>query len=481
MRLRSQTRESGRASLRQKEAKASSSNGKSSRSKSHDNRKRKTHKKHYVKKRKDNKTSKTNVKESSEVAGSSRDSSTEPGKSTGKIRPRKRNLCSACCEGLKRRKTDDHERRRSDRLVVKNYKLPFEQLPVVVKLHIFKYLSPQNRGTVALVCKEWANLLRSPRLWSRLDLSCFDPPEKKVKHYPNMKPFQFKWFTTIQDYNAYKDRMDIFFEFLAVVQPRLRSLSFQFDVGNEMDDWLLKISDFLDNCQCRDLTKLRVNWTETPVQPPCMRSFCCLFNKVRLMLRQHLERTPYFHDFLEKITSCIPNLQNLTMPFEWSPRSVLLLSRFTNLRSLTLKCYVNMHNLSQDLLDALLRAMPKLQYLSLEIVILTYSSKKLYRKKHSDLQTLDLSGSKGFFLSSLVTPQLRVLRTHRHPWRGPLVASRTNTIPCLYDLVRHDAPMLTHINKHKLHAYWLDFMYDELDTCLENLCPCKYHRVEANA
>lgn len=392
-------------------------------------------------------------------------------------------MCSSCGKRWKRfrHSHDDEERRHSRRLVVKNFKLPFDQLPVVVKLRIFEYLSPQERGLLAVVCKEWAYLLRSPRLWAKLDLACFNPPVQRIKHHPNAKPFQFSWFTTVNDYVTYKQRMLNFFEFLRDLEPRLSSFSMCFDISSERDQWLKLITDLLDHCQCRDLTRLAANWTLTPVQPPCMETFCCLFNKVRHLVHLHFARVRKFYLFLEKITRKMCHLQCIQMPFDWSPRSVLLLCRLTHLQSLSLQRYINMRCLSQELLETVLRALPDLHSLTLEVVQPVFSSRQTYKLEHQQLRTLDLSGSKGFFLHKLVTPQLRVFRTSRHPWHGPLVARSTNCTPCLYELLRQGAPQLTQISKHKLHPYWLEYMYEELDLALERICPCKYHWTDFRA
>ncbi len=386
--------------------------------------------------------------------------------------------CSKC--GLripiKRLKSSRDSLRHSDRLQKKNYKLPFNTLPDVVKLHIFSFLTLKERAAAALVSSDWAQHMRSPRLWNDIDFTVFDAPTQKLKHSPQAKSFQFRWFTTVREYNAYRQRVLEFLGYLRHISPMLEYLRFSYDIAHPKDNWLQVISDFIDNSQCRDLARVDIDWADTPVRPPCVDVFCCLFKKGRVLLTHHMKRVPLFHTLLAKLTRVAINLSNVSIPFDWSARSVLLMCRLRELRVVHLRKYVLMRTLQQSLVDLLLAHLPHLTHLTLEMCMPAYSSRQLYTLSHPHLQVLDTSQCQGFFLKKVDLPQLHTLHIGHMSWKGPLVATReNNTIPCLYEILKVGAPKLTMVNKHRVQAYWLDFMYEELDTVLERMCPCKDH------
>ena len=387
-----------------------------------------------------------------------------------------------CCHNWKHFKIDDslEDRRYSERLVKKNYKLPFYSLPDVVKLHIFSFLTLKERAAAALVCSEWAELMRHPRVWNDIDFTVFDAPIQKLKHSPQSKSFQFRWFTTCTEYNQYRQRLLAFVEFLKKMHPMLEYLRFAFDIAHPKDGWLQVVSDFLDHSQCRDLKTVDLEWTDTPVRPPCADVFCCLFNKVRVIFTHHIRRVKTFHKLMDQLTKVAVSLTNVSVPFDWSPRSILLMCRLKELRVLKLQKYVLLRKMDQNLIDVLLANLPNLHHLKLEVCMPSYSNRQTYKICHPQLQILDISQCQGFFVKSMNLPELQTLYIGRMPWRGPLVDRETNTIPCLYEILHAGAPKLQQVNKHKLQAYWVEFMYEEFDTALERLCPCKDHTLNWN-
>ena len=46
---------------------------------------------------------------------------------------------------------------------------------------------------------------------------------------------------------------------------------------------------------------------------------------------------------------------------------------------------------------------------------------------------------------------------------------------CIYTLCRRGTPRLAYINRHYIQAYWVEFLYDELNTVLCKVCSCKDH------
>ncbi len=390
--------------------------------------------------------------------------------------------CNDCGFKWKRFKKSDslEDRRHSARLVKKNYKLPFNQLPHVAKLHIFSFLTLKERGAAALVCEEWAQLMRSPRLWCDIDFTVFDAPIQKLKHGPQQKIFQFRWFTSCTEYNDYRQRILMFLDFLKKMKPRLEFLRFAYDIAHPKDEWLQVLLTFLSDAQCQDLVTADIDWTNTPVRPPCADIFCCLFNKVRVLYTLHVSRIKKFHVLLDRLSKVAVNLSNVTIPFDFSPRSVLLLSRFKELRILRLKKHVLVKPLDQYMVDTLLESLPNLQQLELQICMPAYSSQQLYRISHKYLQVLDVTMCQGFFINSMDLPELHTICIGRMPWKGPLVVRENNKIPCLYEILKVGAPKLAQVNKHRVQAYWVEYMYEELDSALERLCPCKDHTLNWN-
>ena len=372
------------------------------------------------------------------------------------------------CRKRQRGATDPSDRRQSQRLVIKNLKLPFSELPRECKLAIFSFLSPQERCVASLVCHDWNELMYLPGLWSHINLNIFDAAVmSKAGGSPKMG--------MCARFNIYMARMRKYFDFLCSLHANMRSLTFHLDVAHPRDNWLSLILSFLETTLCDNLRVLDIDWTVTPVRPCQVDMFCCVFNKVRSAFRHHRQRVGCFHQLMAVLTRRAPSVRTLHMPFDWSERSVLHLCRLRQLEVLKLTKYVNLNRLSQDLLDTVLANLPCLRHLELEVCMPTFSSQTLYSVAHNTLETLDVSRSRGFFLKRVGLPRLRTLCVQRTEWQGPLAPGRCDFLPCLYSLCSVGAPNLSFINRCRLQPYWHNFLYDELDLLLKKVCPCKEH------
>ena len=398
-----------------------------------------------------------------------------------------KSMCTLCAKNWKpsspkkkpcRKRTRDaaefENRRQSQRLVIKNLKLPFSELPPECKLTIFSFLSPQERCVAALVCHAWNDLICLPGLWSDVNLNIFDATMmNKGSGSPKMG--------MCAKFNQYMVRMRKYFAFLNGVNPAVKSLAFRLDVAHPRDNWLQLIVSLLEAALCDGLQTVDIDWTVTPVRPCQVDLFCCVFNKVRSAFRHHRLRVKCFHQLMATLTTRAPHVRTLRMPFDWSARSVLHLCRLRQLEVLKLTKYISLSRLTQDLLDTVLDNLPCLRHLELDMCMATYSSETLYSLSHRTLETLDLSHSQGFYLKRISLPRLRTVSVNRSKWQGPLAPGRCEYLPCFYNLFTVGAPNLSIINRYRLQAYWRDFLYDELDVLLKKLCPCKEHAVPTAA
>ncbi len=365
-------------------------------------------------------------------------------------------------------------RRHSDRLVIKNYKLPFADLPVECKLKIFSLLSPQERCLAARVCQDWLSLVRSPTLWSHVNISAV--AEVLFLRLYQSVPAKCRQteFSQHLVYSDFKHKLTLFLNTISSFKPCVKHLVFHLDIQNNVDGYLKLILDFVDGSRCSGLKSLTCDWTRTPQRPP-LDKYCCVANKMKTVLRYHILRIGAFQKFLETLVKKCHSIQDLTLPFDWSARSVLLLCRLQNLQSLRLTSYLNLVQVTPPLMDLLLRNLPHLQHLEMSVCIPCYTSKTLYTLRHSAIRHLDLSGCKGFFLDSIDIPSLEQIAITRTPWRGALMDAEGPTMPCLYRLLCQGTPNLASFNKTQLQSYWLDFVYDELLYMLQKFCPCKEH------
>lgn len=348
-----------------------------------------------------------------------------------------------------------------------NNALAFEKLPEVCQLKIFGFLSITEKGVAAQVCRHWNSLLKSPVLWSYLDLTVF-------KLHPREELLPKKHVCSASCYNAYKARLNSFHMFVINVAPSIRLLRFSFDIGDVGDDWLEWIRALLRRVRCLDLADAAVGWKDTVVWPK-EESSCPVEDVDSVSQTRHRQRL--FVGFFEYFVSLTPNLLHLELEFDWSLRSVEALTRLQRLETLALRRYSALQALDQKLVDRVLDSLPCLKRLEMEVWTPNSTGLCQYAVRSGILQHLDIASCRGFYLVDLYLPQVRSIRVGRRPWNGPLVTVDCASLPCIYHGLATGAPNLQEINGHLLQPEWKTCLYPELISVLEAVCPCHLHAV----
>ncbi|KAK6179530.1 hypothetical protein SNE40_011863 [Patella caerulea] len=345
---------------------------------------------------------------------------------------------------------------------IEDQSLYFQDLPEACKLKVFSYLENVEKGKYSSICKDWAFLMKSPRLWNHVSLSDFT-----LRCLCTHK-------CTSECYKKYKSRVFHFIQYLCQIRPVLNSLEFKLDIYNPSDKYLPQIENFLRMSQCRELNYAHLNWKETPNQPLWLEEDC-LYRESDVIHRHRLRHRKFvwFFDFFTNIAS---NLRTLIMPFGWSETSVEHLKRLKNLHTLVLEKYFVFQGLNQALLDRVLGNLPSLKQLLLEVWTPSGAGLLFYTLSSPSLQYLDISQSRGFYLSGLNMPALKRFCVARHPWNGPVVACDKINIPCLYGVLIQGTPHLEKINDHYLDVNWKDGIYVTLEEVFKAVCACKLHK-----
>jgi len=354
---------------------------------------------------------------------------------------------------------------------------PFEALPEVCQLHIFSYLSVLERGRASMVCRHWNSLLQSATLWTNVDLTVF-PLCCRCSCRESGDPC-----TSISCYEMYKERVQSYVEHVEHVRPNLRRLSFAFDIGDYTDEWLDLLYGLLRSLRCSELTSVQLNWKETPFKSPKIVEGTLLswsattFNDYTSYRRR---RQRLFASFFELFVTSAVNVVELSMPFDWSSRSLQALGRLQRLQVLKLDVYFVPQPVDQDAVDELLCSVPQLRRLSLAVCVSSGPGLVPYRLHSRSLRHLDIAQCRGFYLGHIDLPQLTSLVAAVQPSHGPLGAVATNRapaniIPCIYDTLRHGAPNLRRLNGFDLRSDWRDVYTDDLDAVLQDICACPSH------
>lgn len=345
---------------------------------------------------------------------------------------------------------------------------PFQALPYLCKLRIFSFLETIDKGVAAQVCREWNTLVKCPSLWSSIDLAAFTLHSKwclqRIHHCDR------------DCYKAYCERMNKFHRFLTAIGPALRSFRFAYDIGDGQDGWLEWVESFLTASQCRELESAYLNWKETPAKPFWVDGDRWSSEDYNELMHRHRHRQRQFVRFLEFFSRRAPNVSKLVMPFDWSAKTVQLLMNLRNLETLVLEKYFVFQALDQSLLDRLVRSLPLLRHLVIEVWTPSGSGLLFYAIRSSTLQYIDISQSRGFFFREVDLPNVRVFKAGRHPWNGPLVMSNSLRIPCIHQVLADGARNLRQINEHVLRADWRENIYDELNLILKAMCSCHQHK-----
>lgn len=346
---------------------------------------------------------------------------------------------------------------------------PFQCLPYLCKLRIFSFLETIDKGIASQVSSEWNALIRCPSMWSCVDLTTFTL-------HSTTTCFQRVHRCDRDCYKLYCERMNTFHRYLTSVGPALKRFQFAYDIGDGQDGWLEWIESLLNASQCRDLESAYLNWKETPAKPFLPDGDQWSSEDYNELMHRHRHRQRQFVKFLEFFACRAPNISKLVMPFDWSAKSVQVLMKLRCLETLVLEKYFVFQALDQSLLDTLVRSLPLLKQLVIEVWTPSGSGLLFYTIQSSTLRYVDISQSRGFFLREVDLPNVRVFKAGRHPWSGPLVIADSVRIPCIYEVLCEGAPNLQQINEHVLRMDWRERQYDELNLILKAMCSCRQHK-----
>lgn len=351
----------------------------------------------------------------------------------------------------------------------------FTDLPDMCKVKIFSYLNVGEKGVAAQVCREWQSLMKSPVLWSRLDLTEFmlhsvggeqTSPKQNLRHSCESSC-----------YATYQTKMNAFLAYVVSVSPSVRLLKFAFDIGDMGDGWLDYLRSFLAGIRCKELTTASFGWKETAVKPKEKKVSLEEQEEDAESVRRTRHRQRHFVGFFELFTSMAPNLCHLELEFDWSVRSVDALSSLRRLERLTVRRYFVFQSLDQSLLDKLLDSLPCLKSFEMEVWTPNSTGLCMYSMRSKTLQHLDVSASRGFYLTGLDLPNVLSICVGYHPWNGPLVTIDCTPLPCIYHILARGAPSLRKINGLVLQFDWGRDPYPDLSSVLGMVCPCHLHKM----
>lgn len=339
-------------------------------------------------------------------------------------------------------------------------------LPALCMERVFTYLTPQQRGQCAKVCKEWHNLVKSPQVWQDVDFTVFAVCQQR-----NVASHD----CSEDCYPLYVERVKKYMRFLCQVKPYVKRLKFAFDIDCVEDGWLQELMTLMQVCRLQELTEVDVNWKETPGKPFDGLSHTVSSAHHTELLHRDRHRQRVFVRFFEWFTAAAPNVTHLSMPFDWTDKSVQYLARLKSLSHLSLGMYTVWQSLPQATLDLLCKCCPDLTHLQIEAWTPSGRGLQCYSLAHPYLRYLDISQCHGFYLSQVSLPALQVFKVARHPWSGPLTSSDNCQLPCLFMVFGQGAPSLQRINDHVLQTSWADGPCDQLENVLLSACSCRLH------
>ncbi|KAL8577883.1 hypothetical protein ACOMHN_018688 [Nucella lapillus] len=342
--------------------------------------------------------------------------------------------------------------------------LPFLLFPTVVQLKIFSFLPNVDKGRATMVCQLWADLLCNPSFWDRVSFS--ELPQSclpSATHSP-----------TDQCYQCFQKRVFLFANHVDKLCSVLHYIEFKFDIADSKSQYYQMIEQLLLRNASKDLRVAHINWKETPSEPLWLEGN--EMEHCEEVVQKHRFRQRLFVQLFDKLTAHVKGISTLVLPFDWSESSIHSLSRLEKLQNLVVEKYFVFQHLPQHALKGFLKAVPNLTRLLLEVWTPSAHGMLLYEMTHKSLQYLDISQSRGFYLSKLYMPNLRWFRIARHPWNGPLVLADSVTITCIHSVLADGAPNLTKINDHYLEPDWQLRPSVRLQEVLKGVCSCKLHK-----
>lgn len=345
-------------------------------------------------------------------------------------------------------------------------KFPFQNLPDVCKLKVFSYLGLIDKGLAAQVCHEWNQWLRSPSLWTDIDLTRLPLHSKRLRFHR----------CSSECYEEYRVRISKFLRYLAGIRPMIRRVSFAYDIADYKEGWFDLIELLFMAVRFGELEAANLNWKATSIKPLWSESFKWSVEEPQGTEYIERRRQRLFAKFFEMFVCAAPKLKKLIMPFDWSTRSINSLITLENIETLTLEKYFAFQALDQVMLDAILQSLRCLRQLIMEIWTPSGNGLIGYQIRSESLEFLDVSQCRGFCISRVCLENIRVFKASRRTWKGPLALKGDLSVPCLYQVLSEGAPRLEQLNDHILQPHWREHCYDELDVVLRSVCSCSIHR-----
>ncbi|PIK59030.1 hypothetical protein BSL78_04057 [Apostichopus japonicus] len=353
--------------------------------------------------------------------------------------------------------------------------LTFDHLPLECRLHIFSFLSSQDKCDASTTCKLWAEILRTPCLWQNANfvpLLCCESryhiyKQQTLERPSAVRTISFNSCSTLC--KNLKTRVETYVNFLSKGNAQLKLLSFEFDLIEDSEQWLCQILQLLTGANCTGMEKVFGRWAFTPH---------CQGRSVSPSLDNKYSRVLSFHKFLWKLFEVSPCIQHFRIQFDWSMNSVKLLCKFQRIHTLELSKYWVFVTIPQSSIDALLEGLPNLKRLCIEMVtpFQRGTSHLLYTLRSSTLEELDIQRSSGFFLLSVNLPNLRSFVNHREYWAGPVLSWHHLNIPCLHTVLRDGAKNLQFYNGYPLNKHWREHTTILLEAELKSSCYCPRHK-----
>ena len=189
--------------------------------------------------------------------------------------------------------------------------------------------------------------------------------------------------------------------------------------------WLEGLEGLLRAARCYDLDFVHMNWKETSGEPPFWAAEQSNWSQsdYNEFVQRHRRRQRTFTRFFDAFTCNAPNITKLILPFDWSSRSLEALGRLTKLHSLVLEKYFVFQSLINGALCNCFGVYLTCGRLILEVWTPSGKGLILYSMRSAHLEYLDISQSRGFYISELTMHALKIFKVSRHPWNGPLTCA----------------------------------------------------------
>ncbi|ESO06455.1 hypothetical protein HELRODRAFT_188363 [Helobdella robusta] len=309
----------------------------------------------------------------------------------------------------------------------------FQSLPFECKFKVFSYLNPVDRASCERVCTDWREVITSRTLWSEVHFSSLfttsllenksraHSDAELMTHSDNESSegsvlqklnFERKKMELEFNYEVYKSRIVSFVNYLKVLKPCLKALSFSFDIGDSKDNWGNLIKGLIDFSEVKNLRKASLNWKETPAKPFILQDGSNTWSNSNYsdLIYKHRRRQRSFISFFDHFTSKVSNLEYLSMPFDWSVSSVSSLCKLGHsLKELVLEEYFVPQQCVQNLLNQLLSSLINLEKLTLSLVLGSGPGVIFYELSSQSLKYLDISRCQGLSLIKVNMPNLEEL------------------------------------------------------------------------